>query len=52
MEYFNVKAILVEEKQWYYLTHKRRYKEIHPFHKGIIPKLDVIERLDLLLGRS
>ena len=35
---FNAKAILVEEQQWYYLTHSWRDKEVHAFPKGINPE--------------
>ena len=41
----NAKAILVEKQQWYYLTHSRRYKEVHTFLKGINSKVNVIAPL-------
>ena len=43
---FNAKAILLEEQQWYYLTHIWEDKGVHTFPKGICPKVNVIARLE------
>ena len=43
---FNAKAILLEEKLWYYLTHRWEDKGFHTFPKGICPKVNVIARLE------
>ena len=34
--------MLVEEQQWYYLTHNGRYSGVHAFPKGISPKVNII----------
>ena len=49
---FNTKAILVEEQQWYYLTHSRGGgdKRIHTFSKGIRLKVNVIAILEFELS--
>ena len=47
---FNAKAILLEEEQWYYLTHSWEDKEVHTFPKGICSKVNVIERLEYELA--
>ena len=39
---FNAKAILLEEQQWYYLTHSWQNKGVHTFPKGICLKVNVI----------
>ena len=39
---FNVKAILVEERQWPCLTHNWRDKGDHAFPKGISPEVNVM----------
>ena len=36
------KAILVEEQQWYYLTHNKGDKLVHTFLKCIITKVNII----------
>ena len=43
---FNAKAILLEEQEWYYLTHSWEDKGVHTFPKGIWPKMNVIARLE------
>ena len=43
---FNVKAILLEEQLWYYLTHTWEDKGVHTFPNGICPKVNVIARLE------
>ena len=40
--YLNAKAILIEEQQWYYLTHSWEDKGIHTFPKVICPKVNII----------
>ena len=47
---FNAKAILLEEQQWYYLTHSWEDKGVHTFPKGIGPKGNVIARLEYELA--
>ena len=47
---FNVKAILLEEQYWYYLTHSWEDKGVHTFPKGICPKVNVIARLEYKLA--
>ena len=47
---FNAKAILLEEQQWYYLTHSWEDKRVHTFPKGICPKVIVIARLEYELA--
>ena len=37
---FNAKAILLEEQEWYYLTHSWWDKGVHTFPKGICPKVN------------
>ena len=37
---FNVKAILVEEQKWYYLSHSLGNKGVHAFPNGISPKVN------------
>ena len=39
---FNAEVILVEEQQWYYITHYWEGKEVHAFLKCICPKVNVI----------
>ena len=46
----NGKCIIVEEHQWFYLTHEWGYKEIHAFPKGISPKVNVIAQLEFNLA--
>ena len=46
---FNAKAILVEEKQWYYLTHIWISKGVHAFLKIISLKMNVIAWLEFEL---
>ena len=43
---FNAKALLLEEQQWYYLTHSWEDKGVQTFPKSICPKLNVIARLE------
>ena len=43
---FNAKAILLQEQQWYYLTHSWEDMEVHGIPKGICPKVNVIARLE------
>ena len=47
---FSVKAILVEEQLWKYLTNSCRDKGIHTFPEGTSPKIDIITWLDLELA--
>ena len=47
---FNAKAILLEEKLWYYLTHSWKDNGVHTFPKGICPKVNVIARLEFELA--
>ena len=47
---FNAKAILLEEHQWYYLTHRWEDKGVHIFPKGICPKVNVIAQLEYELA--
>ena len=47
---FNSKAILPEEKQWYYLTHSWEDKGVHTFPEGICPKVNVIAWLEYELA--
>ena len=47
---FNTKAILLEELEWYYLTHTWEDKGVHTFPKGICPKVNVIARLEFELA--
>ena len=49
---FNRKAIIVEEHQWYYLTHSCGEKGAHNFLQGINPKLNVTVWLELELAYS
>ena len=47
---FSVKVILVEEQQYYYLTHSWwRYKGVHTFLKSISPKVNLRVRLEFEL---
>ena len=46
---FNAKAIIIEEQQWYYLTHSWEDKGVYTFPKGICPKVNVIARLQFEL---
>ena len=46
----NAKAILLEEQQWYYLTHSWEDKRVHTFLKGICPKVNAIARLEYELA--
>ena len=46
---FNVKAILIDDQLWQYLTHNLGYKDIHTFSKGINSKVNVIVRLEFEL---
>ena len=39
------KAILVEEQQWYYLTHNWGIERVHIFPKGISSKVNLIVQL-------
>ena len=41
---FNARTILLEEQQWYYLTHSWEDKGVHTFPKGICPKVNVLAR--------
>ena len=45
---FNAKAILLEEQQWYYLTHSWEDKGVHTFLKSICLRVNVIARLSFL----
>ena len=47
---FNAKAILLEEQQWYQLTHSWEDKGAHNFPNGICPKVNVIARLEYELA--
>ena len=47
---FNAKAILLEKRGWYYLTHSWEDKRVHTFPKGICPKVNVIARLEYELA--
>ena len=47
--YFNVKSVLLEEQQCYYLTHSWEDKGVHTFPMGICPKVNVITRLEFEL---
>ena len=42
-------VILVEEQQWYYLTHSWKDKRVHAFLRGINPKVKVIAWLEFEL---
>ena len=44
------KTILLEEQQWYYLTHSLEDKGVHTFPNGICPKVNVIVRLEYELA--
>ena len=46
----SIKAILLEEQQWYYLTHSWEDKGVHTFPMGICPKVNVIMRLEYKLA--
>ena len=46
---FNAKAIPLEERQWFYLTHSWENKGVHTFPKGICPKVNVIAQLEFEL---
>ena len=46
---FNAEAILLEEQEWYYLTHSWEDKGVHTFPKGICPRVNVIARLEYKL---
>ena len=48
--YFNAKAILLEEQQWYYLTHSWEDKGVYIFPKGICLKVNVIAQLEYELA--
>ena len=43
-------CILLEEQQWYYLTHSWEDKGVHTFPKGICPKVNVIAQLEYELA--
>ena len=48
---FNTKIILVEERQWNYLTHDwMEIKGFNPFLMGISPKVNVIARPEFELA--
>ena len=47
---FNAKAILLEEQQWYYLTHSWEDKGVHTFPRGICPKVNVKAQLEFELA--
>ena len=49
---FNAKAILLEEQQWYYVTHSWEDKGVHTFPKSICPKVNVIARVDFELPHN
>ena len=54
-ELFKSKAILIEEQQWFYLTHSWGEKGVpmvlvHTFPKGISPKVNAIARLKFELA--
>ena len=42
--------MLVEEKQWYYLTHKLGDKGVHSVPKSISPIVNVLARLEFELA--
>ena len=46
---FNVKAILIEEQQWYYLIQSWRDKRVYAFPNVISPKVNVIAQLEFEL---
>ena len=46
---FNANVILLEEQQWFYLTHSWEDKGVHTFPKGICPKVNMIARLEFEL---
>ena len=46
---FNTQAILVEEQQWYYLTHCWENKEVHTFSRDICSKVDITLQLEFEL---
>ena len=48
--WFNAKAILREEQQWYYLTRNWEDKGVHTFPKGICPNVNVIARREFELA--
>ena len=50
VSYFNAKAILQEERLWYYLTHSCEDKGVHTFSKGICPKMNVMVQLEFELA--
>ena len=43
---FDAKTILIEEKEWSYLTNSWGYKGVHSFHKDINQKVSVIAWLE------
>ena len=43
---FNVKVILIEKQEWYYLTHTCRNKGVHAFLKCFSLKMNVIAQLE------
>ena len=45
----NVKSILVEEQQRYYLTYNKLDKRVHTFSKGINLKVNVTARMEFEL---
>ena len=47
---FNANVTLVEEEEWYYLTHSWEDKGVDTFPKGICPKVIVIGRLEFELA--
>ena len=46
----NAKAILLEEQQWYYLTHSWEDKGVHTFPNCVCLKVNVIARLEYELA--
>ena len=47
---FNAKAILLEEQEWYYLTHIWEYRGFHAFPKDICLKVNVLAQLKFELA--
>ena len=46
----NAKAILLEEQQWYYLTHSWEDKQVLTFPNVICPKVNVLTRMEFELA--